>query len=160
LFIQPIIITILHNSLQQIHEKALLTFPLVLSKIKSIYDLSQTELIIILSINNANRIGSKVTKKDIRKIIDMNDVYVNTLVHELKKAGFITLNYDYKLTSEGKKVVRSYSYWVSYYIKYIENNTPLSFADYSKQSQRLANYRYKIKKGYIKEPGKKYKDLL
>jgi predicted transcriptional regulator len=134
---------------------------LILDKLHSLYGISYTDLLVLLIINNANRIGKKITRVHIVPIMNLTPDYLGTTVLQgLKKKGLITLNYNYKLTDKGKGVLNVYGRLVTEYANKIHKESPLSFAEYMTKNTNKNSYKYKIKTGIIKEPGKKYDELV
>jgi DNA-binding MarR family transcriptional regulator len=151
----------LPSKLQQYYERVVIPYPKATAKIQELYDIIPTQLIFLLIINNANRNSIKITRKDIHYITGYNRAYISNMLDEMRREGVIITQYNYKLTDYGKRIVARFSYLLSLYSNDIENGSILSFAEYANKNTRINSYKYKKKKGIIKEPEKsKYNKLL
>jgi len=132
----------------------MITLPVILKYMQEHYNITQTELILLMIINNVNRNEIKIKIGDIKNITGLHYYYLNKLIHSLKDKGYITLKGSYQLTNQGRKVLRYYNYIISNQIKTLDKDTIISFADYSTAATRRATYNYKVKNNIIKQPEK------
>jgi len=137
----------LPNYLQKYYEKALITLPRSLSYLDDKYNINFSDLIILIIVNSANRQGNKITNKDIHKATGYVKAYIHNKLHKLKAQGYITLDYDYQLTNDGKVIIKSYARLIPDLVNDIKSDNVITFTDYSTKHTRKLAKEYKIKKG-------------
>jgi DNA-binding MarR family transcriptional regulator len=151
----------LPSKLQQHYERTLITYPLVIKKLNDLHGINQGQLWILLIINNANRNANKITRIDIQAVTGYSVASISNILDKLKKMGYITLNFDYQLTDQGRRLLLGFSSMLGTISNGLDSDTFLSFAEYSNKNTKKATYKYKVKNNMIKDPEKsKYNKLL
>jgi predicted transcriptional regulator len=145
----------------RLYERLFISLPFALDKLSNNHNINQTKLIILMCINNAYRANSKIKRKDIIQVLQIDAIYTSKMLVQLKKDGYIIQTNTYLLTGKGTRLLNTFSVLTSNYLTRLEKNSIYSFADYASKNTRVNSYKYKKKKGIIKEPEKsKYNKLL
>lgn len=142
---------------QKYYGKFLLAWPRLSKYYRKHYGVNASDLSVIYAIYNGEINGNKIRRRDIINHTGFINATVDAITTKLKHANIIDQSYIFTLTDQGRKIVRSLPVNITNTVKQIDGDTNISISDYNQQCQRDAAHNYKVKKGIIKEPGKRNK---